>query len=173
MFWLAVKSHWANPSSFYSADAFPAAVIPLEHSRNTPGNLGKCGVALSPMPILLGKATPRSKPKPAAVGEDWSTYTLLRAGPLAAPEPPRSQFIKLGLQLLCTRGDYKIQSTVIIFHSFSSSKCPKYWEDWATDQQRGVLQHDDNGVSCASLSMAQGHLRASGGTRLVLKNCPG
>lgn len=83
-------------------------------------------VALSPMPILFGKATPRSEPKPAAVGEDWSTYALLRAGTLAALEPPRSQFIKLGLQLLCTRGDYKIQSTVIIFHSFSSLKCPKY-----------------------------------------------
>lgn len=105
--------------------------------------------------------------------EDWHTYALLRAGTLSTGEPPPSQFIQLSLQPLCTLGDHEIQSTIIIFHSSSSSKCPKYWEDWATDQQRGVLWHDDNGVSCVSLSMAQGHVRASKGTRLVLKDCPG
>lgn len=97
----------------------------------------------------------------------------VRAGTLSMWELSPSQLTQLSLKLLCTQGDHKIQSTIIIFHSFSSLKCPKYWEDWATNQQHGVLWHDDNCVSCVSISMAQGHVRPSKGTRLVLKDCPG
>lgn len=161
-----METYWANEA--HSATQMDFPLLPSHW-----GNSGACCEnvwGFSPMPAMSLRTMPRGSPRPAAVCEAWHTYTQLRAG---LPQPPRLQFMQLGPQLLCTRGDHKRQSTVIIFHSFSSSKCPKYWEDWATDQQRGVLQCDDSGVSCVSFSMVLGHVRASKGTRLVLKDCPG
>ena len=163
-----MKSHWGNPNSLCTEDGFTAAAIPPGQSRNTLGKVyGDSGT------YAYNACEDTTKKRTLTNKQHWWGLTHVHTAQGWDPLNGPSQFIQLTLQLLCTLGDHEIQSTIIIFHSFSSLKCPKYWEDWATDQQWGVLRHDDNGVSCVSLGMAQGHVRASKGTRLVLKDCPG